>query len=267
MPNTRHIRGFFIPLLLAILALAATAGYAGEDLNALSGLWVVDYSKTKALWEEAQIDEEKEGLDILAAFFRLDMDFSASTMIEGTSFSKNPTRDPFNTSRNSDGNLLITSTRRGESKTFLWAMRDGGGVSVTVSKNPPIVSQSPPLSMMKCDYSKYAGKWTFDMPANEPLVTMIANSWKDKTVEEIREILANLHLNLSFSNNGFDMRWRDEEGETIYATFPSGIFDVTRYGETACLIGDDDISMSFESDDYIIMAYYDTSLSLKRINE
>lgn len=249
---------FFISVMLFCGLSVPVAAYAKEDLSSLNGLWVVNFSKTKALWEASKIDTQV--LETSLGGYRLDMDFSTSSMIEGVVLSGTPLRTPFKVSKDSNGNLLITVDKYGK-RTFLWAMQGDGDVAVTVT-------DSPTLIMMKCDYAKYAGRWELDIPANDAFFTLLASQATQESKEQLREELTGSYLILSFLDGDFVMRWKTSKGEAIYSPFPSGNFGITEYEKTGCT-SSRGVSLNFKNDDYIIMGFKgdDASLFLKRMKQ
>lgn len=267
MRLSRYALYFFAMFLFVVSSVFTPAAYAAnvqEDLSSLNGLWVVDYRETKALWEKAKI-AEIELLPMMGEAYMLDMDFSAGTMIEGTSFSESPERIPFSVSRGKEGSLIIKKDEGdGKSKTFIWKMRSDGKALVKVGKT------APTIIMMRCDYSKYAGKWRLDIPANEGLVTMLSQRASEAEKESFMTELADSYMIFSFSRGDFEMRWETGAGERIYRPFPSGTFTVSQYAERECwLVGENEIFLNFRDDDYIIFFFVadDISLSLKRVAE
>lgn len=258
MTALRHIFCFLALFLLAMVSSLAPAAHADtkEDTNSLSGLWVVNYGKTEELWKASE-NIDMEILPLLAKAYMLDLDFSAGTMIEGTDLSETPRRTPFSESKDSSGNLLITiKEENGATKTFLFEERSDGDMLVTVGKT------TPPIVMMECDYTKYAGRWLLDTPSIEPLVELLAHDAPEPKKEEFRTELADSYLILSFSRGDFKMRWETGAGDTIYRPFPSGAFEVSQYAKTGCWLADNEISLSFKSDDYIILLFKDDDISL-----
>lgn len=258
MTALRHIFYFLTLFLLAMVSSFAPAAYADtkEGSNSLSGLWVVNYGKTEELWEASK-NIDMETLPLVAEAYMLDLDFPAGTMIEGTDLSETPRRTPFSESKDSSGNLLITvQEENGETKTFLFEGRSDGDMLVTVGE------ATPPIVMMECDYTRYAGKWLLDTPSIEPLIELLANDAPEPKKEEFRTKLADSYLILSFSRGDFKMRWETGAGETIYRPFPSGTFAVSQYAKTGCWLANNEISLSFKTDDYIILLFKDDDISL-----
>lgn len=264
MTALRHFFCFLTLFLLMMISSLTPGVHAAtkEDFRPLSGLWVVNYDKTEELWKTSK-KSDMDILPILAEAYMLDMDFSARTMIEGTDLSETPRRIPFSESRDGAGNLLITIKENGENKTFLWEERSDGNMLVTVDK------MTPSIVMMRCDYSKYAGKWLLDTPSIESLVELLANDAPEPEKEDFRTKLADSYLILSFSRGDFMICWETGAGETIYRPFPSGPFSVSQYAKTDCWVSNNEISISFKSDDHFIMFFKDddVSLSLKRTSE
>lgn len=267
MKLSRDVFCSFALFLCAVSFFFTPAAYAAnvqEDFSSLNGLWVVDYSQTKALWEKTEI-EALDLLPLVGEAYMLDMDFSTGTMIEGTSFSESPERIPFSVSRGKEGSLLIKKDEgHGKSKTFIWKMLSDGKASLFVDEN------TPTIIMMKCDYSKYSGKWRLDIPANEGLVAMLLQRANEVQRKDFMAELADSYMRLSFSRGDFDMRWETGAGERIYTPFPNHTFTVAQYAEMECwLEREDEVLLTFKDDDYIIFFFVpdDVSLYLERVAE
>ena len=125
-------RRFYAPVLVFSLAVAVFC-FAGKaraefsNLEAFTGVWCVDFEKTKTVWENTSAKADWTIISVLKEMYHMDVDFKTRTLIEGD-IEQERERIPF-TAAVRNGKLYMTITDEdNKKKTFVWVDRGDGTI-------------------------------------------------------------------------------------------------------------------------------------------
>ena len=218
----RHIM-VFVPLVAALLLMLpqrADAAFSAQD--DLSDIWTVAADETQRVWKDRDA-EDNLMLSLLVESYKLDVDFSTKTLIEGEKFGEIQ-REPF-TAEFKDGKLYMkmVQTTGSKPKLFIWTDLGDGKALVEIEGNelPPVVMvrRSWQLHVMGERYGIYSGVWRYvDVT---PFAQAMLEDGQSMTAKE-KEFVQGLRISVDFAKG--DLDWHTKEGEQAYTGAMGGFY-------------------------------------------
>ena len=198
------------------------------SLSDLSGLWVLDAPKTEALWKAEKKSYDQESLDMVNAFYRMDIDFKSLSLIEGTVIviGGEPTRTPF-TAKEDGQNVRLSFTDRDGEQTRTWRLMPDGTVEQRSTS-----ADALPLVLMRETMLEYSGLWAVS-DVNKVLEGFRKLGMPADEEPEIRKVLAALRLRVDFNQK--TLAWEDTKGEHVPGN-PRGDFSITSRQKQGCTL-------------------------------
>lgn len=240
----------------AFLLFALPQARAG-DLFALSGLWLLDASKTEALWKAEKKNYDQESLDMLNAFYRLDIDFKNLSLIEGTVvvIGGEPTRTPF-TAKEDGQSLHLSFKDKDGGQTRIWRLMPDGTVEQRSSD-----ANTLPLVLMRETMLEYSSLWAIS-DVNKVLEKM---GLPAKEEPEMRKVLTALRIRVDFNQK--TLAWEDTKGEHVPGN-PRGDFFITARTKESCTLDFDgeEVLWVFVNKNAIVFQIQDISIPIKRVS-
>lgn len=123
----------FAAVLLHPAGKAQAASFS--NLEAFSGVWCVNFEKTKKIWIRSGVKEHWTLISVIRESYHMDVDFKRRTLIEGdiyntfgTGKGKRVKRTPFTVKVKGNKLYMTIQTGRKATKTFIWVNRGDGTI-------------------------------------------------------------------------------------------------------------------------------------------
>ena len=127
-PRGRFHASVLVLLFATVLFCSAGKAHAAfSELDAFTGIWCVDFEKTKKLWKKLGATADWTIIAVLKEMYHMDVNFKNRTLIEGN-IEEETKRIPF-TVKVKGGKLYMTITDDDKKKrTFVWTDRGDGTI-------------------------------------------------------------------------------------------------------------------------------------------